>query len=54
MGINEFSGYLSIAVVAFVTGWMAKAYGVRPYPFVIGILFAVSFTRKYLPGKGHG
>lgn len=41
MGINEFAGYLSIAAVAFLTGWMAKEYGVRPYPFVVGIIFAV-------------
>ncbi|MDO1449619.1 MFS transporter [Rhodocytophaga aerolata] len=41
MGINEFAGYLSIAAVAFLTGWMAKEYGLRPYPFVIGIIFAL-------------
>lgn len=41
MGINEFAGYISIAAVAFLTGWMAKEYGLRPYPFVIGIIFAL-------------
>lgn len=41
MGINEFAGYLAMAAVAFFTGWMASAYGVRPYPFVLGIVFAL-------------
>ena len=27
MGLNEFAGYLSIAVVAFLTGWIASEYG---------------------------
>lgn len=38
MGLNEFAGYLSVAVVAFVTGWVAGQYGLRPYPFYIGIV----------------
>jgi MFS family permease len=37
MGLNEFAGYLSLAGVAFVTGWMADRYGLRPYPFYLGI-----------------
>jgi MFS family permease len=39
MGINEFAGYLSVGLVAFLTGWIAQNYGVRPYPFYIGIAF---------------
>jgi len=38
MGLNEFSGYVSVAIVAFLTGWIASEYGLRPYPFYIGIL----------------
>ena len=38
MGINEFAGYLSVAIVAFLTGWIAGEYGLRPYPFYIGIV----------------
>lgn len=41
MGLNEFAGYLSVAIVAFFTGWIASNYGLRPYPFYIGI--ALSF-----------
>lgn len=41
MGLNEFAGYLAVALVAFVTGWVASHYGLRPYPFYIGIIMAV-------------
>jgi MFS family permease len=37
MGLNEFAGYISVAIVAFLTGWIASEYGVRPYPFYLGI-----------------
>jgi len=37
MGLNEFAGYIALAVVAFATGWIASEYGLRPYPFYIGI-----------------
>lgn len=38
MGLNEFAGYLSVAVIAFLSSWIAGKYGLRPYPFYIGIL----------------
>ena len=41
MGINEFAGYLSVGLVALLTAWIANAYGIRPYPFFIGIVFVV-------------
>ena len=37
MGLNEFAGYFALALVAFLTGWIASVYGLRPYPFYIGI-----------------
>jgi MFS family permease len=37
MGLNESAGYIAIAIVAFFTGWIAAEYGLRPYPFYIGI-----------------
>ena len=40
MGLNEFAGYLSLAAVAFLTGWIADNYGLRPYPFYVGIWIA--------------
>lgn len=42
MGLNEFAGYLSVALVAFLTGLVAAEYGLRPYPFYIGILLSVA------------
>jgi len=42
MGLNEFAGYLAVAVSAFVTGWVAGEYGLRPYPFYIGIGLSVA------------
>jgi len=41
MGLNEFAGYIAVALVAFLTGWTASTYGLRPYPFYIGV--ALSF-----------
>ncbi len=41
MGLNEFAGYISVAAVAFLTGWIAGEYGLRPYPFYIGIFLSV-------------
>ncbi len=37
MGINEFAGYFSVGIVAFLTGYIANAYGILPYPFYLGI-----------------
>lgn len=42
MGLNEFAGYLSVAIVAFLTGWVASEYGLRPYPFYIGIVLSIA------------
>ncbi len=41
MGLNEFAGYIAVAVVAFLTGWVAGQYGLRPYPFYIGVIISV-------------
>lgn len=42
MGLNEFAGYIALAGVAFLTGWIAHEYGLRPYPFYVGIGLAVA------------
>ena len=44
LGLNEFAGYLSVAVVGFATGYLASIYGLKPYPFYVGIAFAVVGT----------
>jgi MFS family permease len=38
MGLNEFAGYFSVAIIAFLTGWIAGKYGIRPYPFYLGFV----------------
>ena len=40
MGINESAGYLAVGLVAFLTGWIAAEYGLRPFPFYLGFVFA--------------
>jgi MFS family permease len=37
MGLNESAGYFALALIAFLTGWIASEYGIRPYPFYVGI-----------------
>jgi MFS family permease len=37
MGLNEFAGYLAVGAVAFFSGYIAEQYGLRPYPFYLGI-----------------
>ena len=42
MGLNEFAGYIAVAIVAFFTGWIASEYGVRPFPFYLGIALVLA------------
>ena len=41
VGLNEFAGYLSVGLTAFLTGYIAQRYGLRPQPFYLGIGYAV-------------
>ena len=40
LGINEAAGYLAVAAVAFLTGAIAEAAGLRPAPFFLGLAIA--------------
>jgi MFS family permease len=42
MGLNEFAGYLAVALSALATGAVASRYGLRPEPFYLGIAFAAT------------
>jgi MFS family permease len=42
MGLNEFSGYLSLGITAYLSGYIANKYGLTPYPFYIGSIIAFS------------
>jgi len=41
VGLNEFAGYLAVGVTAFLTGYLAMFYGLRPTPFYLGISSAI-------------
>lgn len=41
MGLNEFAGYISVAISAWLSAWIAQRYHLRPEPFYLGICFAV-------------
>ncbi len=40
VGLNEFAGYLAVGLTAFVTGYLASEYGLRPTPIYLGIGYA--------------
>ena len=42
LGLNEFAGYVSVALVGFLSGYIAAVYGLNPFPFYIGIIFLIS------------
>jgi len=42
VGLNEFAGYLAVGVTAFLTGYLATIYGLRPVPFYLGIGYAAA------------
>ncbi|RWC95835.1 MAG: MFS transporter [Mesorhizobium sp.] len=41
VGLNEFAGYLAVGVTAFLTGYLASRYGLRPAPIYLGMGYAV-------------
>jgi MFS family permease len=41
VGLNEFAGYFAVGVTAFLTGYIAAHYGLRPAPFYLGVAYAV-------------
>ncbi|HEY1360977.1 MAG TPA: MFS transporter [Xanthobacteraceae bacterium] len=40
VGLNEFAGYLSVGITAFLTGYIAQRYGLRPEPLYLGMGYA--------------
>jgi MFS family permease len=41
-GLNEFAGYLTMALSTAASGWIAAQTALRPYPFYLGVIFAIS------------
>jgi MFS family permease len=53
LGLNEFAGYLSVALSAWATGAIAARYALRPEPFyyggvvaILGLLLSALFVRE--------
>ena len=42
MGLNEFAGYLAVALTAAATSHIAAAHGLRPQPFYMGVGFVLA------------
>ena len=48
VGLNEFAGYLAVGITAFLTGYIAERYGLRPQPFYLGISYvALGFVLSF-------
>ncbi|HEX5817167.1 MAG TPA: MFS transporter [Methylomirabilota bacterium] len=41
LGLNEFAGYVAVGLTSWITGFIAGNWGLRPYPFYLGIGVAV-------------
>ncbi len=41
MGLNESAGYVAVALATLVTGYLAAVYGLRPIPFLPGLVIAI-------------
>src|SRR5215470_9676785 len=42
LGLNEFAGYLALGFTAWITGYIASVYALRPQPFYLGIGVAIA------------
>jgi MFS family permease len=42
MGLNEAAGYMAVGATALATGYLAAAYGLRPVPELIGVIYVVA------------
>jgi MFS family permease len=41
LGLNEFAGYVAVGLTSWITGYIAGQWGLRPYPFYLGIGISV-------------
>ncbi|WP_035357753.1 MFS transporter [Edaphobacter aggregans] len=56
LGLNEFAGYIAVGFTAWITGYIASVYALRPQPFYLGIgvvfaglLLSFLFTKETRP-----
>ena len=48
LGLNEFAGYVSVALVGFLTGYITAIYGLKPYPILSRNCISYSRTSDFL------
>lgn len=55
-GLNEWGGYFGVAIGTIVTGYLASLFGLRPLPFIFGLIvimialfISVRFVKETLP-----
>ncbi len=41
-GINEFAGYLGVALITYLTSYIGSTYGIHPYPMYAGVVIALA------------
>ena len=46
VGLNEFAGYFALGSTAFLTGYLASLYGLRPVPIYLGVAYVILGDRK--------
>jgi len=44
VGLNEFAGYFALGITAYLTGYIASRYGLRPAPIYLGVGYALLGT----------
>ena len=44
VGLNEFAGYFAVGLTAFLTGYLASRYSLRPVPIYLGVVYALAGT----------
>lgn len=54
VGLNEFAGYMGLSIIAFLSGYVASHFDLRPYPIYIGIIIAILGTLLSLFTKDTG
>lgn len=42
MGLNEFAGYFTVGIMAWLSSWISMRYGIKPYPFYVGLFVALT------------
>ncbi len=55
IGLNETSGYLAVSIAALASGYLAGRYGLRPGPFLIGVVAALAgLGCSFIARETHG